>query len=72
MKKNGRVFKIGDRLIEIHGDVLDKLLLWNAVERRQDQNLDFAFGLSILLSLVPAERIEAEEMSSDIVDFVIG
>lgn len=72
MKKNGRVFKIGDRLIEIHGDVLDKLLLWNAVERRQDQNLDFAFGLSILLSLVPAERIEAEEMSSDIVDFVFG
>lgn len=72
LQKNGRVYKIGKRFIEIHRDVLNDLLQWNAFPQRNDPTLDHPFGLSLLLSLISTEKIEAGEIDPNAVSFVLG
>lgn len=72
LQKNGRIYKIGNRLIEIHDDVINNLLQWNMDAQRDDVDLDYAFGLSLLLSLIPMERIAAGDIDDNALDFIKG
>lgn len=60
MQKRGRVYEIGNRLIELNCDVLDMLEKWNSngeVNFRNDATLDFPFSLTVLLSILSPENI---------------
>lgn len=72
LQKNGRIYKIGNRLIEIHDDVINNLLQWNMAAQRDDVDIDYAFGLSLLLSLIPMERITAGEIDDNALAFIMG
>lgn len=72
LQKNGRIYKIGNRLIEIHDDVINNLLQWNMAAQRDNVDLDYAFGLSLLLSLIPMERIAAGDIDDNALDFIKG
>lgn len=66
------MYKIGGRFIEIHYDVVNNLLEWNTGSQKDDNNFDYAFGLSLLLSLVSVEEIAAGKIDSNALDFVMG
>lgn len=66
------MYKIGNRLIEIHSDVMKNLLKWNTAPLQNDRDLDYAFGLSVFLSLVPMERIAAGEIDQNAFAFILG
>lgn len=63
---------MGERLFEIHNDVLENLMEWNTSPQKEDQNMDYPFGLAVLLSLVPMSRIEAGEIDSNALAFLFG
>lgn len=72
LQKNGRVYKLGNRLIEIHNDVVNNLLQWNEDPQRNDQDIDYAFGLSLLLSLISIEDISVGRIDNNALTFVQG
>lgn len=71
LQKNGRIYKIGDRLIEIHHSIVQNLMQWND-SQRDNIDIDYAFGLSLLLSLVPIEDIASGKMDNNAMNFVLG
>lgn len=52
--------------------MIENLLKWNEAPQRNDCNLDYAFGLSVLLSLVPEDSITAGEIDQCAFDFILG
>lgn len=70
LQKNGRAYKIGDRLIEIHNDILNNIVEWNTPLHRNDPDIDYAFGLSLLL--IPAVHIAAGRTDNNALTFVLG
>lgn len=57
--------------MEIHNDVVHKLLHWNAADR-DDRDVDYAFGLALALSLIPVGQIEAGELDNNVLAFITG
>lgn len=66
------MYKIGNRMVEIHRDVISKLLEWNSDEQKNNSKFDFAFCLSVLLSLVSPAKIAESGLSPDVVAFIHG
>lgn len=64
---------MGNRLVEIHNKVLSELRRWNE-ESRDDVELDFSFGLTLFLSLVPPHQISIsnDHHNHDAMVFVLG
>lgn len=59
--------------MEIHSDVMKDLFKWNRGPERDDRDLDYAFGLSVYLSFVPVQNIEAGcEIDQNALVFVLG
>lgn len=71
-QKQGRVYKIGSRLIEIEQQVLDELAGLNAVGQKQDATLDNAFVKSVLTAVVPANEMQAGKINDAAIDFALG
>lgn len=71
-QKNGRIYKVGGSLQEIHQSVIEKLIQWNTNEAKNDRKLDFAFALSILLSIVSVEKIAEGENLTDALALMNG
>lgn len=71
LQKSGRVYQIGNRLIEIHNEVINNLLQWNA-SQKDDVDVDYAFGLSLLLSLIFMQQIEASQIDNNAWNFMLG
>lgn len=72
-QKKGRAYKIGNSLIEIHNDVINNLLQWNTgQENRENRDLDYAFALSLLLSLIPVEEIAAGKIDDNAWNFMLS
>lgn len=71
-QKNGRIYNIGGRFIEIHQNVLTKLTEWNTGDHRNAPEFDYPFGLALFLSIVPVSRILAGENLEDAMKFVRG
>lgn len=65
------MYKIGNRLIEIHNSVLSELRQWNE-QSRDDIEFDFPFGLSVYLSLVPSLSPVNMSLSDDAMVLVYG
>lgn len=71
-QRNGRIYQVGGRRVEIRSDVLDQLELWNI----QDGNLqnpsqnDYPFALAILLSLTSPDDISKNMVSDDVMEFI--
>lgn len=71
-QRNGRIYQVGGRRVEIRSDVLDQLELWNI----QDGNLqnpsqnDYPFALAILLSLTSPDDISKNMVSDDVMELI--
>ncbi|XP_055308261.1 uncharacterized protein LOC129572344 [Sitodiplosis mosellana] len=70
-KKHGRVFKIGNRLIQIERNVVDKLWQWNTPPSNANLDLDFRFALAVFLSVVSPSDILENNIDSNSMDFVL-
>lgn len=66
------MYKVGNRFIEIHRDVVVNLEQWNADPERHDASMDFRFAMAIYLSLVPSQQISSGEIDQNAMDFVSG
>lgn len=58
-------------MIEIHHDVINQLLAWNAHPHKDDVTLDYNFSLAVLLSLLP-EDVSKGGIGQEAVDFTFG
>ncbi|XP_055309118.1 uncharacterized protein LOC129573007 [Sitodiplosis mosellana] len=56
---NGRIYKIGGKLIEIPKKAVEKIIEWNVGPRRDDTQYDRKVCHSLLLSLVAKEQLQA-------------
>lgn len=65
------MYKVGERFVEIHANVIQKLMEWN-LQQRSDMVLDNAFVLAILISVVPPEDFANGQISESAMDFVTG
>lgn len=67
-QKRGRIYEVGQRLIEIRADVIDRLKLWNQTNQQEDDN---AFALAILLSITsPEEVLNNTIIGNEAMDFI--
>lgn len=66
------MYKIGERLIEIHNDVINKLKLWNTTKQKQDRSLDSRFALTIFLSLSTPVSIANGQIDQEVMNFITG
>lgn len=71
-KKNGRIYKIGHRLIEIHQNVLSELKDCNSGETKEDAGLDNEFAEAVLSSVVAPNEMETGKIYPDAINFVMG
>lgn len=71
MQRNGRIYQIGNRFIEINSDVLNMLRLWNA-NQRNDETLDFRFALTLLLSILSPMDILTGAFDGEAMIFLTG
>lgn len=67
---------MGHRFIEIHYDVLAKLLEWNSAPNNDYRDFDFPFALSVFLCVVPSEQVKLgkldPEIEKDAYGFLVG
>lgn len=67
LQRDGRVYEVGERLVEIPADVIERLIQWN------DQNVaedDIPFALATLFSLTSPEELSAGKISEDVLKFI--
>lgn len=69
---NGRVYKIGKRLIEISKKAVDKIIEWNDGPMRNDVEHDRKICRSLLLSLVAKDDLCAAKVNDDVKRFIKG
>lgn len=50
---------------------MDNLLQWNAFQI-ENQDVDYLFGLSLLLSLISLEQIQAGQIDNNAWNFMLG
>lgn len=73
LQRNGRIYKVGTRLIEIHANVINKLCSWNTNKSEcEDVDKDVSFGLALLLSLVNPDEMFEGCISEEVMDFILG
>lgn len=61
-KEKARVYKIGDNLTEFPNALIIKLLSWNKPPRRDDVYYDKRFTRSLLMALVPQDRLASSNV----------
>lgn len=64
----GRIFKIGERLMEMPYEVVSKLNQWNRTESLHDNN----FVACALLCFTEPEKLIAYDVPKAVTDFVYG
>lgn len=68
----GRVYKIGNRHIEVPKMIFDKFIAWNQPPYKSDQAYDKRFVHALLFALVEDEVIRKNEVPVDVIDFIRG
>lgn len=65
------MYKIGDDYIEIHKEALKDLSNWN-LSQPENEEIDYHFGLLVLLSLTSESQIAAGETNENAMSFMQG
>lgn len=71
-QKKGRVYKIGNSLMEIPFHLVDILIGWNTLPRNEEIALDKRFVNSLLMVLVPLKILAAETAPESVLMFIRG
>lgn len=71
-QETGRIYKIGDRNIEINQKVLSELTECNEGESKEDAGLDNEFTEAVLSSIVAQHDMETGKIDPAAVNFAIG
>lgn len=70
-EEKDRVYKIGNNLIEFPHALIEKLLDWNKPPRNTDRYYDKRFTRSLLMSMVPKDRLVGSNVSEDEKQFIL-
>lgn len=68
----GRIYKVGDVLIEISSKVIEKLLEWNMQPYKTIEFYDSKFVSALLLVCVGVENLSQCKISEEIKKFIKG
>lgn len=72
MQDAGRVYKVGNSLIEVPRKVFEKIGEWNQIPKRNDVTFDKRVCHSLLYSLVSNENLRSRIISDDVMEFIKG
>lgn len=72
IQNSGRVYMIGDKLIEIPKKVVEKIIEWNQGAKRYESEYDKKVCHMLLLSLVSKESLRKREVNESVIQFIKG